>query len=63
MAAAKKRSNYPEHKVIVVGAGGAGKSALTQMFMYGNFVEEYDPTTADSYRTHLFGADHNRGTY
>ncbi|KAL6044768.1 putative Rasrelated protein ralB-B [Balamuthia mandrillaris] len=39
-----------EHKVIVVGAGGAGKSALTQMFMYNNFVEEYDPTTADSYR-------------
>jgi len=23
---------------------------LTQMFMYNNFVEEYDPTTADSYR-------------
>eukprot|EP01099_Mayorella_cantabrigiensis_P006020 TRINITY_DN4948_c0_g1_i1.p1 TRINITY_DN4948_c0_g1~~TRINITY_DN4948_c0_g1_i1.p1 ORF type:complete len:144 (-),score=19.61 TRINITY_DN4948_c0_g1_i1:188-619(-) len=46
----KKKSHYPEHKVIVVGAGGAGKSALTQMFMYGNFVEEYDPTTADSYR-------------
>jgi GTPase SAR1 family protein len=46
----KKKSNYPEHKVIVVGGGGAGKSALTQMFMYGNFVEEYDPTTADSYR-------------
>merc|ERR1711991_129736 len=44
------RSGYPEHKVIVVGAAGAGKSALTQMFMYGNFVEEYDPTTADSYR-------------
>jgi len=46
----KRRNNYPEHKVIVVGAGGAGKSALTQMFMYNNFVEEYDPTTADSYR-------------
>jgi len=46
----KRRNNYPEHKVIVVGAGGAGKSALTQMFMYQNFVEEYDPTTADSYR-------------
>ena len=44
------RSGYPEHKVIVVGGAGAGKSALTQMFMYGNFVEEYDPTTADSYR-------------
>ena len=46
----KKKASFPEHKVIVVGAGGAGKSALTQMFMYGNFVEEYDPTTADSYR-------------
>ena len=46
----KKKSAYPEHKVIVVGGGSAGKSALTQMFMYGNFVEEYDSTTADSYR-------------
>jgi len=46
----KGKGNYPEHKIIVVGAGGAGKSALTQMFMYSNFVEEYDPTTADSYR-------------
>ena len=27
------RSGYPEHKVIVVGGAGAGKSALTQMFM------------------------------
>jgi len=44
------KKNIQEHKIIVVGAGGAGKSALTQMFMYGNFVEEYDPTTADSYR-------------
>jgi len=38
------------HKIIVVGAEGAGKSALTQTFMYGVFVEDYDPTTADSYR-------------
>jgi len=44
------RRGVKENKIIVVGAGGAGKSALTQMFMYGNFVEEYDPTTADSYR-------------
>tara|TARA_R110002050_G_scaffold212121_2_gene348211 strand:- start:760 stop:996 length:237 start_codon:yes stop_codon:yes gene_type:complete len=49
----KKKANYPEHKVIVVGGGGAGKSALTQMFMYGNFVEEYDPTTADRYLVSL----------
>lgn len=40
----------PLHKIIVVGAGGVGKSALTLQFMYGDFVEEYDPTSADSYR-------------
>jgi small GTP-binding protein len=48
MSSAKTKTQG--HKVIVVGGGGAGKSALTQMFMYNNFVEEYDPTTADSYR-------------
>ena len=48
--ASRRKAALPEHKVIVVGAGGAGKSALTQRFMYGNFVEEYEPTTADSYR-------------
>jgi len=36
--------------VIIVGSGGVGKSALTLKFMYGDFVEEYDPTKADSYR-------------
>jgi GTPase SAR1 family protein len=24
------------------------------MFMYGDFVEEYDPTSADSYRKQIF---------
>jgi len=27
-----------------------GKSALTSQFMYGEFVEEYEPTSADAYR-------------
>jgi Ras-related protein Ral-A len=34
----------------MVGSGGVGKSALTLQFMYGDFIEEYDPTKADSYR-------------
>ncbi|KAF1610573.1 UNVERIFIED_CONTAM: Ras-related protein Ral-a, partial [Eudyptes robustus] len=38
------------HKVIMVGSGGVGKSALTLQFMYDEFVEEYEPTKADSYR-------------
>jgi len=45
-----KKEELPLHKIIIVGAGGVGKSALTLMFMYGDFVEEYDPTSADSYR-------------
>ena len=30
-----------------------GKSALTLQYMYGDFVEEYDPTSADSYRKQI----------
>jgi len=44
------QKDVPLHKVIMVGSGGVGKSALTLQFMYGDFVEEYDPTKADSYR-------------
>jgi GTPase SAR1 family protein len=36
-----KKKDLPLHKIIVVGAGGVGKSALTLQFMYGDFVEEY----------------------
>ena len=42
--------DVPLNKVIMVGSGGVGKSALTLKYMYGDFVEEYDPTKADSYR-------------
>ncbi|CAJ0636578.1 1320_t:CDS:2 [Entrophospora sp. SA101] len=46
----KAKPDLPLHKVIMVGSGGVGKSALTLRYMYGDFVEEYDPTKADSYR-------------
>eukprot|EP00794_Sanderia_malayensis_P003164 gene3164-3633_t len=41
------------HKIIMVGSGGVGKSALTLQFMYEEFVEDYEPTKADSYRKKL----------
>ncbi|KAL0079995.1 small GTPase superfamily [Phycomyces blakesleeanus] len=47
---AKAKQAPPLHKIIMVGSGGVGKSALTLQYMYGDFVEEYDPTKADSYR-------------
>jgi hypothetical protein len=43
----KSKHSIPLHKVIMVGSGGVGKSALTLQYMYGDFVEEYDPTKAD----------------
>ncbi|KZC14808.1 Ras-related protein Ral-a [Dufourea novaeangliae] len=72
-----KKPGAPQamHKVIMVGSGGVGKSALTLQFMYDEvyeisndnymlthykplylflyvcqFVEDYEPTKADSYR-------------
>ena len=36
-------------KVVILGAGGVGKSALTVQFMQGEFLEVYDPTIEDSY--------------
>ncbi|XP_044310160.1 ras-related protein Ral-A isoform X1 [Varanus komodoensis] len=46
----KSQNSLALHKVIMVGSGGVGKSALTLQFMYDEFVEDYEPTKADSYR-------------
>uniref|UniRef100_A0A8C5HXD3 small monomeric GTPase n=1 Tax=Gouania willdenowi TaxID=441366 RepID=A0A8C5HXD3_GOUWI len=46
----KNQSSLALHKVIMVGSGGVGKSALTLQFMYDEFVEDYQPTKGDSYR-------------
>ena len=39
-----------EYKLVVVGAGGVGKSALTIQLLQDHFMDEYDPTIEDSYR-------------
>lgn len=49
-ATPEAKDAIPLYKVIMVGSGGVGKSALTLQFMYDEFVEDYEPTKADSYR-------------
>ncbi|TSK67219.1 Ras-related protein M-Ras [Bagarius yarrelli] len=46
------RDNLPTYKLVVVGDGGVGKSALTIQFFQKIFVPDYDPTIEDSYLKH-----------
>ncbi|CAG0894767.1 unnamed protein product [Cyprideis torosa] len=45
-----QKGGMTEFKLVVVGAGGVGKSALTIQLIQNHFVDEYDPTIEDSYR-------------
>jgi GTPase KRas protein len=39
-----------EYKIVIVGSGGVGKSAITIQLISNHFVDSYDPTIEDSYR-------------
>ena len=43
-------AGHNEHKIIVLGDCGVGKSALTIFFIQNKFTENYDPTIEDTYR-------------
>lgn len=44
--------NLAVYKLVVVGDGGVGKSAITIQFFQKLFVTDYDPTIEDSYIQH-----------
>lgn len=45
----ESNSYNQNYKLVVVGGGGVGKSALTIQFIQSYFVTDYDPTIEDSY--------------
>ncbi|KAI0805397.1 ras-domain-containing protein [Xylaria sp. FL0064] len=47
------RHSRREYHVVVMGAGGVGKSCLTAQFVHNEWIESYDPTIEDSYRTQM----------
>jgi len=46
-------ASHSEYTLVVMGAGGVGKSAITVQFAHGKFLTRYDPTIEDSYRKQL----------
>lgn len=47
----KKTDNGPKrYRIVVLGAGGVGKSALTLQYVQHNFFEHHDPTIEDAYQ-------------
>lgn len=42
------------YKVVVLGSGGVGKSAITIQLVQGRFVAAYDPTIEDSYKKSIW---------
>jgi len=43
-------NNNNKYKLVILGEGGVGKSALSVQFMQNHFITEYDPTIENSYQ-------------
>eukprot|EP00339_Tiarina_fusa_P014631 CAMPEP_0117027862 /NCGR_PEP_ID=MMETSP0472-20121206/20314_1 /TAXON_ID=693140 ORGANISM="Tiarina fusus, Strain LIS" /NCGR_SAMPLE_ID=MMETSP0472 /ASSEMBLY_ACC=CAM_ASM_000603 /LENGTH=218 /DNA_ID=CAMNT_0004735199 /DNA_START=50 /DNA_END=706 /DNA_ORIENTATION=+ len=54
----KSIENGREYKLVVMGEGGVGKTAITIQFMNNKFVADYDPTIEDAYKKEYTIDDH-----
>ena len=43
----------PEHKIVLMGPSGVGKTAISIRFLQDSFIPKYDPTVEDSYRKNV----------
>lgn len=48
-----KAAAQPPLKLVVIGSGGVGKSAITIQFVQQYFIPNYDPTIADTYQKNM----------
>ena len=48
-----------EYTIVMLGSGGVGKSAFTVMLVSNYFIQYYDPTIEDSYKTEMIINDQN----
>lgn len=46
-------TSLKDYKIVVLGAGGVGKSSLTVQFVQNVYIDTYDPTIEDSYRKQI----------
>ncbi|ELP85342.1 hypothetical protein EIN_085940 [Entamoeba invadens IP1] len=53
MAGGEEEYKVELHKVVLVGDGGVGKSAITIQLTQGHFIVDYDPTIENCYRKTL----------
>ena len=44
------QSSLKRYRLVVLGDGGVGKSALTLQYVQHNFIDYHDPTIEDAYQ-------------
>ncbi|KAI0346320.1 ras-domain-containing protein [Trametopsis cervina] len=49
----RKSASMREYGIVILGAGGVGKSALTARFVTNEFPEHYNPTIEEQYRREI----------
>ena len=50
MSLASSSSGVRRYRIVVLGDGGVGKSALTLQYVQHNFIDYHDPTIEDAYQ-------------
>ena len=46
----KNNKKHSRYRIVVLGDGGVGKSALTLQYVQHNFIDYHDPTIEDAYQ-------------